>query len=77
MSLRGISGKLRVRRQTRHWHHVVVTTDERDLGNRPGLAKVLGFDDDEAFVGPPEHDPRSCEVFGCECRHAVANGGDR
>lgn len=65
MRQRGVSGILRNRRITRHWGEHVRTVDEKDLGNRPGIAKVLGFGDVE-LDGPPEHDPATCGIFGCE-----------
>lgn len=63
----------RRRQITRHWGGGG-GVDACDVGNRPGLAKTLGFAD-PAFEGPPTHDPESCTTFGCpECLRAV--GGD-
>ncbi len=38
--------------------------DPWTAGNRPGLARALGFDDEPGAT--PDHDPNACETFGCE-----------
>jgi hypothetical protein len=76
MRARGVSGKLRIRRLTRHWGEALRVTDERDMGNRPGVAKALGLVDAD-FVGPPEHDADSCMTFGCPACLGLVSGGER
>lgn len=57
--------KLRARAFSRRCAEHVAVTDERDIGIKPGVAKVLGFDGEE-LEGPPEHDSAWCEAgFGC------------
>ena len=49
--------------------------DEAEFGIRPGIARVLGFED-LVVEGPlPEHDVAGCDVFGCELCLEHANRG--
>lgn len=44
-----------------------VATPEREMGNRPGIARVLGIVD-PSVEGPPEpidHDMSACTELGC------------
>lgn len=52
-------GNSAARWQARKRGHIR-TSEAWTAGNRPGLARVLGFDDDVPEV--PEH---KCEGFGC------------
>lgn len=51
-------------RANRRNAEIVRTTDEPDLGNRPGLASLLGLAD-ASLEGPPEHIEAACVTLGC------------